>query len=313
MPQKSENSIHNPKNQVGDFFRDDQMRRLFPRNPYNIHWMIETYLLEKYQKIDKKNNNTYYTDILKKMQHNSLYFIHQEQNYELRWVNNPALPQAIEIPILILQDLLNDDYVFARVKGLHEKHNISLDFLSSRTVRTKSIFLLNSLLNLGMDPNVYSLKNFPMQVALNRKIFKIFHILWNHPKINRYQKIIETNENMAFIAAKEQSWKALSLIFQDAPELFLEKNHQEETVLDVIAKFNKGKKLFKVKNEQLKEAVPNKMRNLLLDIATFLDENDIISSNKTNEEMHEIIITAKMNVLEKKLSNQKISSKTIKL
>lgn len=313
MTTKTEHNIHNPKNQIGDFFRDDQMRRLFPRNPYNIHWMIETYLLEKYQKIDKKNNNTYYTDILKKMQHNSLYFIHQEQNYELRWVNNPALPQAIEIPILILQDLLNDDYVFARVKGLHEKHNISLDFLSSRAVRTKSIFLLNSLLDLGMNPNVYALKNFPMQVALNRKIFKMFHILWNHPKINRHQKIIETNENMAFIAAKEQSWKALDLIFQDEPKLFLEKNHQKETVLDVIAKFNNGQKLFKTKNEHLKEAVPNKMRKLLLDIATFLDQNDIISSNKTNEEMNEIIITAKMNVLEKKLPHQKISSKTIKL
>jgi hypothetical protein len=300
MAQLPKNHIHDPIYQITDFFRDDQMRRLLPKNPYNIYWMIEHYLLKKYEKIDQQNGNNYYCNQLKDIQSQCLYCIQQNTDYD----NLKSFTD----------DILKDEYVLKRVQELHQKHAISLDFLASRVVRTKSQLLLNGLLDLGMNPNTYGTKNFPMQVALNRKLFKIFTILWNHPRINREQKIQLTNENMAFIAIKEKSWKSLEIIFKDAPQLFLEKNKYDETVLDVISKFNHGECLFKKStNKFLIDNIPSKMKNLFIQISNLLDDNDIHSLYKTNPDVNEIVLLSRHMKLEKALNPKTSQTKTIKL
>ena len=41
MATKRKSKIHDAKDEVKDFFRDESMKRIYPKNPYNVAWFLD--------------------------------------------------------------------------------------------------------------------------------------------------------------------------------------------------------------------------------------------------------------------------------
>lgn len=232
MPRPPINAIHQAEYQIKDFFNDEAMRRLYPKNPYNVLWFIEECLTKKQQEeshwIDFKNY------VLERLKNNQ--YVEEEKN--------PLKNKMIE-----------DELVLKRVKNIIELSNVNINSLclATKVVRMGSDRLIKGLLELGLDPNVSDNKNSPLEVALHRKNMKIANVYWNHPLMNRYT-INKNGENFAEIAIQYKQWKFLEIIIRDEPELVFGRNKNGNlNVENIIRLFNQQKLTLTEKDLEMKK------------------------------------------------------------
>ena len=289
MPRPSKNYIHDPIYQIKDFFRDNDMRREIPRNPYNIQWMIENIFISKYP--EEKEHLMNILEICK--------LSIQE--------NTTIIYQRTFIPSWFFSEILSDENVILRVKNLQKAHDLNLDFLACKAVRMKSDILYLSLLDLGMNPNAEDKKNhnIPIQIAFNRKCFKIAKALFLHPKFDRYQKTFHQQKSIPMLAIQTHAWQLLEFIFEKEPLLFLEKDKDNKTILPYIENINGGYFLFQKTKNSIK--VPEKMKTSFVKIFDFMEKNNIAIHKGKNEDLNKIIIHHNFDSLQSILDNQKNS------
>lgn len=203
MARPPKNGIHLAQYQIKDFFSDESMKRIYPKNPYNIIWFMDELL----SKEDLKS---------KKWKDFKEYLLNCISNN--KQVNNDLNP--------FKEELIRDDLVLKRVKNIIEISNIDINSigLATKAVRMMSVDLINGLLELNLNPNIPDMQNqnLPIEVALNRKNLKIANTYWNHPLINRFA-LNKNDENYAEMAIKYKNWKFFETVIADEPELIFGK------------------------------------------------------------------------------------------
>jgi hypothetical protein len=298
MPRPPLNSIHQPIYQLKDLFQDNSMARITPKNPYNIQWMIENIFLKKYPQFEAELHKI--SNICQQcIQNNSTFEI--KQYFQNKIINNDSdnvsmvckflkKETVTTIPKWFQQELILDNNVIARVAQIQKEHNFNIDFLSCKAIRMKSSFLYNALLDLGMNPNEKDATTnmLPIEIALNRKNFKIAKILLLHPKFNLFQKSFYTQKSIPMMAIENQSWKILEFIFEKEPLLFLEKDKNEKTILSYIENLNGGHFLFTKTTHSIK--VPERMKDFFTKVFSFMENNNISIPKGKNNDLNKIII-----------------------
>lgn len=256
MPRPHKNAIHEAGYQIKDFFMDDSMKRITPKNPYNVLWFMEQCLTKEQLKeenwIGFKN---FVFDCLKK-----------NENIDPRV--NPFNDKMID-----------DELVLKRVKNIVETSKVDINSLglATKAVRMLSSRLIEGLLDLGLDPNISDGKNLPLEVALNRRSHKIACAYWNSNLLNRFA-LNKEGHNFAEIAIKNKQWKFFELILQDQPELIFGKNKEGNlNVENIITLFNSQKYEPTESDLQHKQnyksyqivLVPQYIREILKELITF--------------------------------------------
>lgn len=289
MSRPPKNHIHDPIYQIKDFFKDTDMKRELPRNPYNIQWMIENILISKYPK-----EKEHLMNIL-----DSCKLAIQD--------NTTVIYQRTFIPSWFFPEILSDENVILRVKNLQKTHELNLDFLACKAIRMKSDILYSSLLDLGMNPNAEDKKNhnIPIQIAFNRRCFKIAKTIFLHPKFDCYQKTFHQQKSIPMLAIETHAWQLLEFIFEKEPLLFLEKDKDNNTILPYIENINGGYFLFTKSTHAIK--VPEKMKTIFVKIFDFMEKNNIVIPKGKNEDLNKIIIHHNFNSLQSVVDDKKNS------
>lgn len=265
MARPAKKLIHTPEQQIKDFFIDESMARVYPKNGYNVLWFMEELL----SKEDLKK------DFWVNFKKNILDLLSRDEN--VSHFTNP-----------LKEEMIKDELVIKRVKYLINTFNVDINKLglATKAVRMMSVDLINGLLELGLDPNVPDDKNLPLEVALNRKNMKIAEAYWNHPKINRYA-LNKDGENFAEIAIKYKQWKFFEIILKDEPNLiFGTKPNGELNVEKIIDLFNKQKfdptendlevqkRLLDRGKKYYIALVPQRTRNILMELLSYCEKNN---------------------------------------
>lgn len=294
MPRPPRNAIHEAEYQIKDFFNDESMKRLYPKNPYNVLWFMEECLSTEQLKepgwIKFKNH------ILECLKDNN--------NIDYRC--NPFKDKMIE-----------DELVLKRIKNIIQLNPIDINSinLATKAVRIMSERLIEGLLEIGLDPNIPDALNLPLEVALNRKNIKIANLYWNHPLMNRFA-LNRNGENFAEISIKYKQWKFFETILKDEPELIFGKNKEGNlNVENILNLFNEQKYILNeedLKIKQQKEArnqkynvllVPQRVREIIKELMNFCDEKNG-SINMSNPEVKLLWKQAMYNKFQEKFPEQ---------
>lgn len=262
MPRPPRNAIHEAEYQIKDFFNDESMKRIYPKNPYNVLWFMEECLTTEQS---KQANWVFFKEHVLECLKN---------NKTVDYRDNPLRNKMIE-----------DELVLKRIRNIIELTGIDINTLNLATkgVRMMSERLIEGLLEMGLDPNISDGINLPLEVALNRKNFKIANLYWNHPKMNRFV-LNKEGENFAEIAINYKQWKFFEVILKDEPEIIFGKNKDGNLNLEnIISLFNEQKynptdedlRIKKLK-EQKKESyhialVPQRIREIIKELITFCE------------------------------------------
>lgn len=221
-------AIHDPLYQVKDFFIDKSMRRIIPKNPYNVLWIIEHAF----------NNDDKYK-IVKKAAIEAI-------------KNNEPVDHKI-YPIQLKEALIDDKWVIKRVKELHRDYSVDISQVALKAIRIGSNEIIKELLDLGLDPNyVDSAHRTTLSTCINRKKGTILNTYFNHPKTNRYM-LNDQGENVAFSCVRYNNWKFLSHIIDVEPNLLLTLSNKNQTIFDLLGEDYSGKEIFSTIPVSLKE------------------------------------------------------------
>lgn len=312
MPKPPLKSINQPIYQLKDLFQDNSMVRLLPKNPYNIKWMIENIFLDKYPEFKSELHKV--LDICQQsIQNNSTFEI--KYPYPNKLINNNNVSMVckflkkdtiINIPKWFEQELILDNNVIARVVQIQKEHNLNIDFLSCKAIRMKSSFLYSSLLDLGMNPNAKDPSNnmLPIEIALNRKNFKIAKTLLLYPRFNLFQKSFDSQKSIPMMAVENKSWKILELIFEKEPLLFLEKDKNGKSILSYIDNINDGHFLFNNPTTHYIK-VPERMKDFFTKLFIFMENHNFQFSKGKNNDLNKIIIQHNFQSLQNSIVEEK--------
>lgn len=260
MPRPPKSAIHEAGYQIKDFFMDDSMKRIIPKNPYNVLWFMEQCLTK--EQLKEENWVNFKNFIFNCLKNND--------NVDPRV--NPFVDKMID-----------DELVLKRVKNIIENSKVDINTLglATKAVRMLSSRLIEGLLDLGLDPNISDGKNLPLEVALKRKSHKIACAYWNHDLLNRFT-LNKEGDNFAEIAIKNKQWKFFELIIQDQPEIIFGKDKNGNlNVENIITLFNaqkyiptesdlQYKQLFEAKNQKYHiTLVPQYIREILQGLIGF--------------------------------------------
>lgn len=256
MPRTPKSAIHDAQYQIKDFFMDDSMRRITPKNPYNVLWFMEACLTK--EQLREKNWIDFKNFVLQSL----------KKNETIAPSVNPFCNKMID-----------DELVLQRVENIIATSHVDINSLglATKAVRMLSSRLIEGLLNLGLDPNISDGKNLPLEVALNRRSHKIACAYWNSPLINRFA-LNKDGYNFAEIAIKNKQWKFFELILQDQPELVFGKNKEGNlNVENIITLFNSQKYVPTQSDLQYKQdkpsyqivLVPQYIQEILQQLITF--------------------------------------------
>lgn len=294
MPRPHRNAIHEAEYQIKDFFNDESMKRLYPKNPYNVLWFMEECL--KNEQLKEPGWIGFKQHVLECLKNNN--------NVDYRY--NPLKDKMIE-----------DELVLKRIKNIIELNPIDINSvnLATKAVRMMSERLIEGLLEMGLDPNIPDALNLPLEVALNRKNIKIANLYWNHPLMNRFA-LNKHGENFAEISIKYKQWKFFETILKDEPELIFGKNKEGNlNVENILSLFNAQKYIPNeedLKIKQQKEArnekynvlvVPQRIREIIKELMNFCDENNG-SINMSNPEVKLLWKKAMYNKFQEKFPEQ---------
>lgn len=256
MPRMPKSAIHTAGYQIKDFFMDDSMRRITPKNPYNVLWFMEHCLT--HEQLKEKEWIGFKNFVLKCLK------------------NNENVVPGVNP---FCDKMIDDELILQRVKNIIDTSDVDINSLglATKAVRMLSSRLIEGLLDLGLDPNVSDGKNLPLEVALNRRSYKIACAYWNSSLLNRFA-LNKDGHNFAEIAIKNKQWKFFELILQDQPELVFGKDKQGNlNVENIITLFNSQKYVpneydlrHKKDNENYQIVlVPQYIREILKDLITF--------------------------------------------
>lgn len=288
----AQSRIHDPYWQMRDFFMDLSMRRLIPKNPYNVLWLLETQDFSK--EIEK--------------------FLPNLKKVCLDCIENNQYIDSDQLPYEIKNKLIDDCLVIERVKQLKQQHNVNIDHIAAKVARLKSVYLVKELLSMGMNPNFVDKEGkFALQVTLSRKTDKLNQIFWNAKGIDRYIKN-KDGENLAFLALYYRSWKFLERILKEEPQLFLEKDNLGNTFFDKVSQLNNEKYLFDNLQAIKRDIVPDKMKKILGDIFVYMMNNHAdIHINYINPDLQYVIKPILNEKLELELSRNEVKIKKAKI
>lgn len=265
MARPPKNAIHEASYQIKDFFIDESMRRLYPKNPYNVLWFMDE-LLSK-EEIKTPHWNNFKNHVLECLKNNTIV------DYKI----NPLKEKMIE-----------DELVLKRVQNIIEMSSIDINTLGLATkgVRMKSAPLIEGLLKMGLDPNISDEINLPLEVALNRKNMKIANLYWNSPKINRFA-LNKEGESYAEIAIKYKQWKFFEIILKDEPQMIFGMNEKNKlNVEKIITLFDGNKYELSKQDIELKlraeadnrkyaaNLVPERIKKIVIELIDFCDKKN---------------------------------------
>lgn len=256
MPRPHKNAIHEAEYQIKDFFIDESMKGVIPKNPYNVLWFMEECLTK--EQLKEENWISFKNFVFECLKRN------ENINYRV----NPFSHKMIE-----------DELVLKRVRNIIDTTHIDINTLglATKAVRMLSDRLIEGLLDLGLDPNISDGKNLPLEVALNRRSYKIASLYWNSSLLNRFA-LNKDGYNFAEIAIKNKQWKFFELILEDQPELIFGKNKEGNlNVENIITLFNSQKYVPTQSDLQYKKdhpsyqivLVPQYIQEILKDLITF--------------------------------------------
>lgn len=265
MARPPKNAIHEASYQIKDFFNDESMRRIYPKNPYNVLWFMEQLVTPEELK------NEQWT---------------QFKNHVLFCLKNDTFVSHNLNPLR--DKMLDDSLVLERIKNIIDTTSIDINTLGLATkgVRMKSAPLIKGLLDMGLNPNITDGINLPLEVALNRKSFKIAMLYWNDTHINRFA-LNKSGQNYAEIAIKNKQWKFFEIILEDEPQMIygIDKNNQLN-VEKLLSLFNKSKYELSKEDIVTKELallnnkpfipnlVPERIQHIVIDLIQFCDEKN---------------------------------------
>lgn len=294
MARPPKNAIHEAEYQIKDFFNDESMKRLYPKNPYNVLWFMEECLTtEQLKEPGWIQFKDYILNCLK-------------ENNNIDYRNNPFKEKMIE-----------DELVLKRIRNIIELTSLDINTinLATKAVRMMSERLIEGLLEIGLDPNIPDDKNLPLEVALNRKNIKIANLYWNHPLMNRFATN-KHGENFAEISIKYKQWKFFETILKDEPELVFGKNKEGNlNVENILSLFNTQKYIpneedlkIKQQKEQRNQkhnilVVPQRVREIIKELMNFCDENNGLI-NMSNPEVKLLWKEAMYNKFQEKFPEQ---------
>lgn len=249
MARPPKNAIHEASYQIKDFFNDESMKRIYPKNPYNVLWFMEEVLtkedMENTMWIDFKN---YTLDCLRK-------------NSYVDFMKNPLKDRMIE-----------DELVLKRIKNIIETSVVDINSLglATKAVRMGSAPLIVGLLNMELDPNKPDDINLPLEVALNRKNNKIAMVYWDHKKMDRF-KLNKSGESYAEIAIKNKQWKFFEIILQDEPQMIYGTNEKNKLNVERLLTLFDGKQY---KSHEWDKIVPERIKKIIVELIEFCDQKN---------------------------------------
>lgn len=249
MARPPKNAIHEASYQIKDFFNDESMKRIYPKNPYNVLWFMEEVLnkedMENTMWIDFKN---YTLECLRK-------------NSYVDFMKNPLKDRMIE-----------DELVLKRIKNIIETSVVDINSLglATKAVRMGSAPLIVGLLNMGLDPNKQDDINLPLEVALNRKNNKIAMVYWDHKKMDRF-KLNKSGESYAEIAIKNKQWKFFEIILQDEPQMIYGTNEKNKLNVERLLTLFDGKQY---KSHEWDKIVPERIKKIIVELIEFCDQKN---------------------------------------
>lgn len=265
MARPPKNAIHEASYQIKDFFNDESMRRLYPKNPYNVLWFMEELLSKEEIKTPQWNN--FKNHVLECLKNNTI----------VDFKVNPLKEKMIE-----------DELVLKRIKNIIEMNSIDINTLNLATkgVRMKSAPLIDGLLKMGLDPNIPDEINLPLEVALNRKNMKIATLYWNSPKINRFT-LNKVGESYAEIAIKYKQWKFFEIILKDEPQMIFGRNEKQQLSIEKIIRLFDNNK-YELSEDDIERKlkanadnrkyivtlVPERIRKIVIELINFCDKKN---------------------------------------
>lgn len=249
MARPPKNAIHEASYQIKDFFNDESMKRIYPKNPYNVLWFMEEVL-------NKENmENTMWIDF---------------KNYTLECLRKNSYVDFMKNP---LKDrMIEDELVLKRIKNIIETSVVDINSLglATKAVRMGSAPLIVGLLNMGLDPNKQDDINLPLEVALNRKNNKIAMVYWDHKKMDRF-KLNKSGESYAEIAIKNKQWKFFEIILQDEPQMIYGTNEKNKLNVERLLTLFDGKQY---KSHEWDKIVPERIKKIIVELIEFCDQKN---------------------------------------
>lgn len=276
---QNKKDIHSAYNQMRDFFMDEYMKRLTPKNPYNIIWFIE------YVFNNDKNYDNLKNDCLKAISLNQV-------------MNTKNFSKELKLK------LIDDESVIKRVKELKLNYDVDIDSISSKVVRMGSDYLVKELLKMGMNPNHVDQNGLvPIITAAKRKKIKIIKAYFDDSRTDRYVKDAEGN-NLAHLCVTYKNWNFLEVIMHEEPELLLGKNNSGLNIFDKLEKVNYGDGIFlNSLNKKSFVSVPQKMKKIFIKVINEMNVRKTEINKIYHSEINDLITSANYLKLKESLAS----------